>query len=84
MNPDRTTVKMQEALAGGQSVAGRYGHAEIKPSHVFLALLDQSDGIARPLLEKVGANVSSLKSSVEAHLARQQPARANSRVGAVL
>jgi ATP-dependent Clp protease ATP-binding subunit ClpB len=71
MNPDRTTVKMQEALAGGQSIAGRYGHAEIKPSHVFLALLDQSDGIARPLLEKLGANVGSLKSSVEAHLARQ-------------
>jgi ATP-dependent Clp protease ATP-binding subunit ClpB len=71
MNPDRTTVKMQEALASGQSIAGRYGHAELKPSHVFLALLDQSDGIARPLLEKVGANVASLKSSVEAHLARQ-------------
>ncbi|OAI56201.1 ATP-dependent chaperone ClpB [Verrucomicrobiaceae bacterium SCGC AG-212-N21] len=71
MNPDRTTVKMQEALAGGQSIAGRYGHAEIKPSHVFLALLDQSEGVTRPLLEKVGANVSSLKSAVEAHLARQ-------------
>src|SRR3954464_3307997 len=71
MNPDRTTVKMQEALASGQSVAGRYGHAELKPSHVFLALLDQSDGVTAPLLEKVGASVSSLKAAVESHLARQ-------------
>lgn len=71
MNSERTTVKMQEALASGQSVAGRYGHAELKPSHVFLALLDQADGITVPLLEKVGANVSSLKSAIESHLARQ-------------
>jgi ATP-dependent Clp protease ATP-binding subunit ClpB len=71
MNPERTTVKMQEALASGQSIAGRYGHAELKPSHVFLALLDQSEGIAKPLLEKVGANSASLKSAVEAHLAKQ-------------
>jgi ATP-dependent Clp protease ATP-binding subunit ClpB len=71
MNPERTTVKMQEALASGQSVAGRYGHAELKPSHVFLALLDQADGITVPLLEKVGANVSSLKTAVESFLARQ-------------
>jgi ATP-dependent Clp protease ATP-binding subunit ClpB len=71
MNPERTTVKMQEALASGQSIAGRYGHAELKPSHVLLALLDQSEGVARPLLEKVGANVSSLKSAVESHLAKQ-------------
>ncbi|MFZ4765299.1 MAG: ATP-dependent chaperone ClpB, partial [Roseimicrobium sp.] len=71
MNPARTTVKMQEALASGQSIAGRYGHAEVKPSHVFLALLEQSEGVTRPLLEKVGADVAVLTSAVEAHLAKQ-------------
>ena len=71
MSPDRFTLKMQEALASGQSIAARYGHAELKPSHVLLALLEQTEGVTRPLLEKVGAAPPNIKSAVEAHLAKQ-------------
>ena len=71
MNPQQFTLKMQEGLASAQSVATRYGHAELKPSHVLIALLEQEDGIARPLVEKVGGSLSGLKSAVEAYLARQ-------------
>ena len=71
MSPDRFTLKMQEALSSGQSIAGRYGHAELKPSHVLLAMLEQNEGVTRPLLEKVGASPANLKAAVEAHLARQ-------------
>jgi ATP-dependent Clp protease ATP-binding subunit ClpB len=71
MTPDRFTLKMQEALASGQSIAARYGHAELKPSHVLLALLEQTEGVTKPLLEKVGASPASIKSAVEAHLAKQ-------------
>jgi len=71
MNPERITVKLQEALSSGQGIATRYGHAELKPSHVLLALLEQEAGLALPLLEKVGANPANIKTAVEAHLARQ-------------
>jgi ATP-dependent Clp protease ATP-binding subunit ClpB len=71
MTPDKITVKMQEALASGQSIAGRYGHAELKPSHVLLALLEQTDGVTLPLLEKIGISPQTVVSAVEAHLARQ-------------
>ena len=71
MNPEKFTVKMQEALSAAQSIATRCGHTEVKPSHLLLALLEQEGGLTKPLLEKVGANVASLKSAVEAHLAKQ-------------
>jgi len=71
MTPDRFTVKMQEALATSQGIVARYGHPELKPSHVFLALLDQEGGIARPLFEKLGTNLPALKAAVESYLARQ-------------
>ncbi|MEZ0387627.1 MAG: ATP-dependent chaperone ClpB [Verrucomicrobium sp.] len=71
MNPERITVKLQEALASSQSIATRYGHAEVKPSHMLLALLEQDGGIAKPLLEKVGTNPANLQSAIETFLARQ-------------
>jgi ATP-dependent Clp protease ATP-binding subunit ClpB len=71
MNPERITVKLQEALASSQSLATRYGHAEVKPSHMLLALLEQEGGITRPLVEKVGVNPGTLQASTEAFLSRQ-------------
>lgn len=71
MNPERITVKLQEALASSQSLATRYGHAEVKPSHMLLTLLEQDGGITKPLVDKVGANAAALQSAVEAFLAKQ-------------
>jgi ATP-dependent Clp protease ATP-binding subunit ClpB len=71
MNPERITVKLQEALASSQSLATRYGHAEVKPSHMLLALLEQDGGITKPLVDKVGANAAALQSAVESFLAKQ-------------
>ncbi|MCE9518605.1 MAG: hypothetical protein K8R87_03430 [Verrucomicrobia bacterium] len=71
MNLDRLTQKLQEGLASAQSQAAQYGHPEIKPSHVLLALIDQEGGVTKPLLEKIGSGVDSLKATIESHLARQ-------------
>ena len=73
MNLERLTQKLQEGLASAQSIASQYGHPEIKPSHVLLALLNQEGGVTRPLLEKIGSGVGSLRAGLEAHLARQPP-----------
>src|SRR5262245_11777068 len=71
MNPERFTLKLQEALATAQSGATSRGHAEMKPSHVLLALLGDEGGITGPLIDKVGGGAASLRNSLEGHLARQ-------------
>ncbi len=71
MSPDKITVKLQEALTSAQTIATRYGQPELKPSHVLLALLEQEGGIAKPLFEKLGTNITTLKTGIENHLAKQ-------------
>ena len=71
MNPEKFTQKSQEAFNSAQSVATRNGHSELRASHILSALLDQEGGITPPLIEKAGANVTGLKNSLEAFLAKQ-------------
>ena len=52
MNPDRFTVKLQEALNASQTIATRLGHQELKPAHLLSALLDQEGGLAPQLFER--------------------------------
>ena len=52
MNPERFTVKLQEALNASQSTATRLGHQELKAAHLLLALLEQEGGLAPQLFER--------------------------------
>ena len=54
MRIDKFTQKMQEAVQASQDVASEFNQQEITNEHFLLALLDQAEGIARPLLEKMG------------------------------
>ncbi|HEV2333378.1 MAG TPA: Clp protease N-terminal domain-containing protein, partial [Gammaproteobacteria bacterium] len=58
MRIDKLTSKFQMALADAQSLAVGRDHPYIEPVHLMLALLDQDGGSVRPLLAKVGANIS--------------------------
>src|SRR6478736_1334097 len=71
MRIDRYTQKMQEALQTAQDLASQLNNSEITNEHFLSALLDQSDGIARPLLEKIGANVDQLQESLRSELERR-------------
>ncbi len=72
MRPDKFTQKMQEALQAAQDVAGQHNHQEISNEHFLIALLDQTDGVTRPLLEKLGVALQTLRERLEAEL-RQRP-----------
>lgn len=65
MRPDRFTQKMQEALQSAQELASRNQHQEITNAHALACLLDQSEGITRPLLEKLGVSTSTLKQRLQ-------------------
>src|SRR3954447_18493618 len=71
MRPDKFTQKMQEALQASQSVASDFGHQEITNEHFLSALLDQTDGVTRPLLEKMGVAVGNLREGLTQELQRR-------------
>src|SRR5580765_1121175 len=71
MRPDRFTQKMQEALQAAQDSASKAGHSEITNEHFLLALLEQTDGVARPLLDKMGVPSKSLEDYLHLDLSRR-------------
>jgi ATP-dependent Clp protease ATP-binding subunit ClpB len=71
MRIDKFTQKMQEALQAAQDLASQANHPEITNEHFLSALLDQGEGITRPLLEKLGANVDQLRDRLRSELERR-------------
>ena len=65
MRMDKLTNPLQQALSDAQSIAVGRDHNFIEPLHLLAALLQQQGGIARSLLQKVGANAQILGQSVE-------------------
>jgi ATP-dependent Clp protease ATP-binding subunit ClpB len=65
---EKLTVKAQEALSGAQSEARRRDHQAIDVEHLVLSLLAQEEGVARPILEKIGAEPSLVVSRIEDEL----------------
>jgi ATP-dependent Clp protease ATP-binding subunit ClpB len=71
MRPDKFTQKMQEALTASQELASQLNQQEISNEHFLLALLDQSEGVTRPLLEKIGVNIAGLRTALNQELERR-------------
>jgi ATP-dependent Clp protease ATP-binding subunit ClpB len=71
MDLNRLTQKSQEALHDAQTKAMRFGHTEVDGEHLLLALLDQSEGLVRPLLARAGADPDHLRKELEAELGRR-------------
>jgi ATP-dependent Clp protease ATP-binding subunit ClpB len=71
MRIDKYTQKMQEALQAAQDIASQSNHQEITNEHFLSALLDQADGITRPLLEKIGVPMTRLREGLASELERR-------------
>jgi ATP-dependent Clp protease ATP-binding subunit ClpB len=71
MRIDKFTQKMQEALQAAQDLASQSNHQEIANEHFLSVLLDQADGITRPLLEKIGVPVTRLREGLATELERR-------------
>jgi ATP-dependent Clp protease ATP-binding subunit ClpB len=71
MRIDKFTQKMQEALQAAQDIASQSNHQEIANEHFLSALLDQTEGITRPLLEKIGINANQLRDDLRLELERR-------------
>src|ERR1700678_2073225 len=70
INPDRWTIKTQEALSSAVERARAASNAEVTPEHLLAAALDQPDGIAGPVLTRVGVEPAVVRERIGADLAR--------------
>ncbi|WP_280392523.1 ATP-dependent chaperone ClpB [Nocardia brasiliensis] len=61
MDSFNPTTKTQAALTAALQAASAAGNPEIRPAHLLVALLDQTDGIAAPLLKAVGVDPASVR-----------------------
>ena len=67
---DKFTIKAQEAVQRAQSLALDHGHPSIDPLHLLAALVTESDGIVRPILDNIGVDVSRLNNIIHSEIAR--------------
>jgi len=70
MRLDKFTLKAQEAVQAAQNLALERGNQEVTPEHLLHALLDQHEGVVIPVLQRLGADVSAVRTKVEKELDR--------------
>ncbi|MBI4022960.1 AAA family ATPase, partial [Candidatus Berkelbacteria bacterium] len=64
MDLNKFTVKTQEALFQAQNLALERQQQQVDVGHVTLALLEQADGIVKPLLERMRVSEQLLRSRI--------------------
>src|SRR5437867_7321869 len=70
MRLDKFTLRGQEAIQAGIELAERNQNQQVEPEHVLCAMLEQPEGIVRPLLGKLGANVQVVINDCQAAVSR--------------
>ncbi|WP_018686746.1 ATP-dependent chaperone ClpB [Actinokineospora enzanensis] len=61
MDAFNPTTKTQQAITTAAQAASSAGNPDIRPGHLLSALLDQTDGIAAPLLTAVGVDPGAVR-----------------------
>jgi ATP-dependent Clp protease ATP-binding subunit ClpB len=70
MRLDKFTLRGQEAIQSAIELAERNTHQQVEPEHLLVAMLEQPEGIVRPVLGKLGANVAVILNDTQAAVAR--------------
>jgi ATP-dependent Clp protease ATP-binding subunit ClpC len=70
MRLDRFTERAQDAAMRAYEILQRYGHTQVDTEHLFLALLEQSDGAVSQLLEKMNVEPEELAHDLDTALRR--------------
>ena len=65
LDPNRWTLKTQEAVNSALSAARAASNPEVTPDHLLLSLLNQQEGVVLPILQKVGVSPLTLRSKAE-------------------
>src|SRR5256714_6684760 len=69
-DPNRWTIKTQEAFQAAVGLARERNNAEVTPEHLLAALVGQSEGVVLPILQRVGVAPLTVRNQVEEALSR--------------
>jgi ATP-dependent Clp protease ATP-binding subunit ClpB len=70
LDPNRWTLKTQEAFNSALQLARSNSNPEVTPDHLLLALLGQEEGVVLPILQKVGKTPLALRNDAEEAIGR--------------
>jgi len=70
MNTQRFTIKSQEMITAMQELALSNGHQEIKDLHMLAAMLEQSDSLIVPALQKLEVSLPKVQSALDMALSK--------------
>ncbi|MFL5864628.1 MAG: Clp protease N-terminal domain-containing protein, partial [Solirubrobacteraceae bacterium] len=68
MQPDRFTIKSQEALQAAQRLADDRRNPQTTPEHLLAVLLEQEGGVVAPVLRKLGAEPAAVRQALAPRL----------------
>jgi ATP-dependent Clp protease ATP-binding subunit ClpB len=74
------TTRSQQAVSSAVKSAAELGNPAVEPAHVAVALLDDVDGLTRPLLQAIGVDPMTVRAEAQ-HLVAQLPSASGSSVG---
>src|SRR5437660_8093895 len=64
MQPDRFTIKSQEALQAAQRLADERRNPQTTPEHLLAVLLEQDGGVVAPVLRKLGVEPAAVRQAL--------------------
>jgi ATP-dependent Clp protease ATP-binding subunit ClpB len=70
LDPNRWTLKTQEAFNSALQLARSNSNPEVTPDHLLLALLGQEEGVVLPILQKVGKAPLAMRNDAEEAIGR--------------
>jgi ATP-dependent Clp protease ATP-binding subunit ClpB len=94
MQPDRFTIKSQEAVQAAQRLADERRNPQTTPEHLLAVLLEQEGGVVAPVLRKLGADPAAVRQALSGRLdalpklttsgGREEPAAGSSELVQIL
>ncbi len=72
MQFDKYTERAQDALMRAYEILHRYQHSQADTEHLFLALLEQPDGMVRHIIDALGAPADAMRADLE-HILERLP-----------
>ncbi|MEO6335128.1 MAG: Clp protease N-terminal domain-containing protein, partial [Pyrinomonadaceae bacterium] len=70
MRFDRFTIRGQEAVQEAIGVAEKNQNQQVEPEHILTAMFEQKEGVLRPILGKIGANIAPIETQLQAAIAK--------------
>jgi ATP-dependent Clp protease ATP-binding subunit ClpB len=70
LDPNRWTLKVQEAFNTAVGAAKQASNPEVTPDHLLFALLRQAEGIVLPMLQRLGKEPLALRNQVDEALSK--------------